>query len=208
MGDDDPRLRDAVDFILHGADDRALRIIGRALDRRSSNAATISAAETGAAAGDLALEMSQRVARQLAAAVDAGAMARNVVRQLILQNEPEMPADHLDVLLDAWVPPEQAPGQDADRSGQSVGGVEGELPPAAVMAMVTQFVSFSLGIMPPHEQRELPDGWSRRYWSAFSTHTQSLIKQLLTGQIEAAAFWRAVREHIGPVEGAGASAPG
>ena len=70
------------------------------------------------------------------------------------------------------------------------------------MAMITQFVAYSLGIMAPHEQRELPDGWSARYWTAFSAHTQRLIKQLLTGETEAAEFWRGIREHVGPVESA------
>ena len=194
---DDQRLRDAVDFILHGADDRAVRILTRALERRSSPASVDEASATTSAKG-LALEMSQRVARQLAEAVDAGTMARNVVRRLILQNEPEMPSAHLDVLLDAWVPVKEQPEQAAAPGG----GAEDALPAGAVMAMVTQFVTYSLGIMPPHEQRDLPDGWSSRYWTAFSAHTQRLIKQLLTGEMDAAEFWRATREHVGPVESA------
>ena len=192
--DDDQRLRDAVDFILHAADERALRIVSRALERRST-ARQVDQAPVATSTEGLALEMSQRVARQLAAAVDAGAMARNVVRQLILQNEPEMPADHLEVLLDAWVPGQERSEPDAEQGT----GAEQALPAGALMAMITQFVSYSLGIMPPHEQRQLPDGWSSRYWGAFSAHTQRLIKQLLTGDREAADFWRAIREHVGPV---------
>ena len=199
------RLRDAVDFILHAADERGLRIVGRALQQRQAGAAQTSTESAPANPRlDLAQSISQRVAQQLSQAVDASAMTRDVVRRLILQNEPDLTPAHLDVLLDAWTPSasagEAAASGDAKGGAEPARGAEDSLPAAAVMAMVTQFVSYSLGIMPAHEQRDLPGGWSTRYWAVFSARTQTLIKQLLTGSIEAAEFWQGVRDQIGPVD--------
>ena len=211
---DEARLRDAVDFILHAADARGLRVVARALERRqtpesaseSAPAAAPAAAQNAAPATpqrDIAESVSQRVAQQLAHAVDAGAMARDVVRRLILQNEPGITPAHLDVLLDAWVPADaalQTPAANGPGQPEAAPrGAEAALPAAALMAMITQFVSYSIGIMPAHEQRDLPSGWSKRYWAVFSSRTQTLIKELLTDSIDAAAFWRDIRAHIGPV---------
>ena len=165
----------ALEFILHEASDRELEVLEQALHRRTGGRNPTNPGEMDFRA------MASKITGDLSARFGTPAndqireMTRNLVANIILTHEPNMPAAHLEELLDQYVP-------DATRERP---GKEIQLPPEAVLLMVKQFVAYGEGRMPASEvnelKREMPN-WPNRYWEMFGSATQKLISERLNGR--------------------------
>ena len=182
-------LQQALDFILHEASERELDVLEGAIERRSGQRRPTNPGEMDFR------EMASRITGDLTARFGTPAseqireMTRNLVGNIILTHEPNMPAAHLDELLDRYVPD---PGR--ERPGPEI-----RLPPEAVLLMVKQFVAYGEGKMPAAEvaelKREMPD-WPKRYWEMFGSATQKLVSERLNQKMSDPDFLAALSRHI------------
>lgn len=169
----DRDLYRAVDYILNRANAKDLEVIKAALERRERDSGRrISAGNIRG----MAREVAGAVSGRLDSIGDVKEMTLRYVREMVRRVLPSIPEDHLDLLLEEWVP-----------SRAQV--AEANLPPDVVRSMVVQFVDYSLGRMSAADKAELKPEWSRRYWSVFSPRTRSLIRELLMGGITEKQFW-------------------
>ena len=126
---------------------------------------------------------------------------RGYVRELIKQEAPEIPEEHLQELVDTWTPDPQgrirgkAGGETGD-GGPSAGG----LPPDLLLTMVQQFLSYSRGSMSIREQQrlreEIPD-WQESYWRRFPPRVKKLISNVIKGNIGEESFWDRLTSELG-----------
>lgn len=126
----------------------------------------------------------RRISGQLTANLDFKAMAREVVGEIVRKQEPSIPEEHLDLLLDEWLP-DDGDEQSSDK--------ERAIPRQVVLSMVRQFVAHSVGALPSSEAAQLPTGWERRYWSVFSATTRGLIANLISGEVSPEQFWASMQ---------------
>jgi hypothetical protein len=128
----------------------------------------------------MARDLSDSLANDLDTMGQIKDMTRGFVRDLVHRQIPHIPEEHLDLLLDEWIPE------------RTEGPTEDSLPPDVLQAMIVQFVDFSLGRMSSEFIAELQEGWQRRYWSVFSERTRTLIRELLLGSLPEEDFWEQV----------------
>lgn len=160
---DEPIFR-IIDYILNSASEDELIAISEAVQRRANRGPL----------GDLNFqEMAQKITSQFDMAMpDMHGMARGMVRNLILQHQPGISAQEVEILLDHYVPGEKR--QAAERQKM--------IPPEILQNMIRQFVAYSLGQMPDAEEKELRaamKNWPESYWDVFSEETQALIRDLV-----------------------------
>ena len=175
----DRELYRIVDFILNRATSDQLRVVRTALEKRAKDSRY--RLSSGNIRG-MARSLSDSLAGSLDSMGQIKEMTRNLVRELVQRQLPDIPEEQLDLLLEEWIPE------------RTEGPREESLPPDVLQAMVVQFVDFSLGRMSPDFKAELSEGWQRRYWSVFSDRTRSLIRELLLGSLPEDAFWQALRD--------------
>jgi hypothetical protein len=178
----DKDLYRTVDYILNKASSKDLEVIKAALERRErDNRSRVSAGNIRGMARDLA----GSVAEQLGSMGDVKETTLRYVREMVRRTLPDMPEEHLELLLEEWAP---------DRKAQVA---EENLPRDMVRSMVVQFLDYSLGRMSEAHKAELQGDWSRRYWSVFSEQTRGLIRELLMGVITEKQFWSRLDEEEG-----------
>lgn len=186
-------LQNIVDFILNQATPAELDVIQGALERRKGpdNPTNLRSMDFQSMAKKITGEMSSRFG--IPGGDQIHKMTRNLVKNMILEKEPNISEHDLDALLDQWVP---RPGQQGAHGG---GGMEAEVPLEALVTMVEQFLTFSTGKMPPREDQELRKNmpeWPKRYWEIFSATTRTMISEFLKGGMSLETFWKQYREYL------------
>lgn len=171
-----------ITFIMYEADARALLLIGNALENRKKSLGIKSNFQES-----IARKTANNITNQLSSLVNIKEVTREMVRNMILKFSPDITEEHLNLLTEMWTP--------STNSNQS-SEIEKNLPREAILTMVKQFLSYSLGMMSIEEQQTLPENWSKRYWQAFSLTTQELIKRFINGEIEVDYFWEALQTNI------------
>ncbi len=183
-----PEFMRAMEFITNRASDQELLGLKIAIDQRLRGAGGASSLDFEA--------MSRDVMRQFQGKFGIGKdfhkMTREMVGRMIRVQQPDISDRDLAVLLDQWVPdPTKAKAADA--------GKEHEIPRDALLNMIRQFTSYSLGRLKDEEARELkaamPD-WTNRYWDVFSVITRSAIRELIRGSIDEKQFWEEIGRHL------------
>ena len=106
-------------------------------------------------------------------------MAREIVRNMILQYDQNISDENLDALLNKWVP-------DRENTWK-------RLPSDARQAMVSQFVAYGRGELTEEHLKAFPDKWAEKYWAAFPENLQKLIRSYLTGDIKKSEFMISVK---------------
>lgn len=160
-----------LDYILNKATPEELAGIELALERRKMRSPT--------SLKDLNIEkMAKEMASKISQSfkVDVKGMARRLVAQLILQHEPNISEEHLEKLLDYYVPDEN----------------KTSLPRELLHVMVQQFLDYALGKMPQSQIEELKrtaPKWHEKYWNAFPLSVRVLISDFLKGKISSTEFW-------------------
>jgi hypothetical protein len=194
----DPRLLDALDFILNSASEAEVEVVFKAVERRRADFMRM---EGLGVIGPLqAAKGTQKMIEQsMGLSLDSiRDTVRGFVADMIVKEAPDIPQKDLDALLEAWIPEggkprarEPAEGEAADTGG---------IPPDALIAMIKQFMSYSTGSMSASEQTTLwesMDDWADKYWNAFPERIRRLISACLKGRLDPEVFWKAVMSEIG-----------
>ena len=161
----DPRLRAMLEQMLRGGgSEEDLRRLARELsDRRPRSPLDELDFKR------MARESAGRLKMQMP---DINAMARDMVRNLIFQAQPDISIEELEQLVDHYVPDEKR--RQAAR--------EQALPRDLLENMIRQFVAYGRGTLPTSEEAELraamPD-WPQKYWDYFSEPTRRLVRELI-----------------------------
>ncbi|MCP4724508.1 MAG: hypothetical protein GY863_05715 [bacterium] len=108
--------------------------------------------------------------------------ARGIVRDMILQYDPYISEEKVQMLLNEWVP---------DR-----GKTWKKLPHEVIVTMVSQFVAYGKGELTDAAKSEFPDGWIDKYWAFFPAGLQKIIKAYLKNRISKADFWDLVEAFL------------
>ena len=180
-------LLEILDYILNRAQRAEIDVIRKATDRRLKDL------NQGIAAlnlGDLAKKTGDVIKSQFESRDGLYDSMRQFLSRNIRQLQPNIPEEHLTILIDEWLP---APNRDKTEFSKRT-----ELPPKAVESMVMQFVDYSAGRMSVADRENLAPNWSRRYWKVFSPATRKLLAELLSGDRTENEFWNAFnRQKIG-----------
>jgi len=127
----------------------------------------------------MAKDMARSIEEQLGITTENIAKsAREIVTTMILQYRPFILKKDLETLVEMLVPSRKK---------------RPKLPPDILMTMVTHFVCYSTGRMPDSEKKELPEGWTEKYWENFPETMQKLIGAFLREQITEKEFWETAR---------------
>jgi hypothetical protein len=168
-----------LDFILNKADADELNVIREAMERRAKN---LMSPMGQLNIPKMAESFTKAMEAQMGSVKNIHEIAQKFVKDMIINMIPEIPKEHLEVLLKNWVPDPEY------RSKQT----EESLPKGIVKSMIVQFIDYSLGRMSEKNKQELTPGWSERYWSIFSINTRNLITAFLKGNISEEEFWSGI----------------
>ncbi|MBN2531695.1 MAG: hypothetical protein JXB88_02325 [Spirochaetales bacterium] len=171
-----------IDFILNRATEKELVAIKAALDRRTKGKLS-----SGKSLSDMVTDSTSKISERMKIPVDhIRHSVRDIVIRLIKQNAPDITDEQLSILLDEWVP---------GSSGKKSKKKQTNLPPDALIAMIRQFIAFSVGQMPEEEEatlrREMSD-WPGKYWNAFPEAIRLHISSFLKARMNEKEFWEKV----------------
>ncbi len=128
----------------------------------------------------LARNMSRQINEQLGMAdINIKKMAKDLVVQLAYQYKPDITQKELAAIIKQMVPEKKK-------------NISKIIPPEILKSMIVQFISYSTGTMSKKDQAQLPEGWARIYWDAFSPDIRNLITAYLKNGIDNRNFWLAV----------------
>ncbi|MBN2158314.1 MAG: hypothetical protein JW807_02885 [Spirochaetes bacterium] len=179
MGLDD-RITEILDYVLNQATRFELELVGEALRKRMERESSIGMSQIDVRG--MARSMAEGIEKQMGIGGEAVHRAsRRLVADMIRNEKPDISEREMNALLDRWVP------------GKGPGGSSG-MPRDMLLAMIEQFVSYSMGEMSAEEKREFPAGWHQKYWGAFPSDIQILIRDYIQGKIGKNQFWKGVRE--------------
>jgi len=108
--------------------------------------------------------------------------ARNLIRDMILQYDPHIPENKLQMLLDQWSP--------------DFGKKWKKITTDLMLTMSQQFVAYGKGELNDKEKKEFPEGWMEKYWAIFPTEVQRLIQAFLRNKITKREFWNSVEAFL------------
>ncbi len=129
----------------------------------------------------LAKNMSRQINEQLGMAdINIKKMAKDMVVQMARQHKPDITPQELSAMVNLMVP------------DQKNNDISKKIPPELLKSMIVQFVTYSTGSMSEKDQAQLPDGWAKKYWNAFSQDIRDLITMYLKNGIDNRNFWLAI----------------
>jgi hypothetical protein len=167
-----------MDFILNKATPEELFIIEKAMERRKDD---IKSGRHLLNLSQSAQKTSELIQGQFGSFSEIQAMAKNFITQMIRQTLPDIPEEHLNILLKEWLPSQEK----VKTNNSSATG----LPKDITLSMVVQFIDYSFGRMNPEEKVQLRPDWNKQYWAHFSPELRQLLALLLTGKITEKQFW-------------------
>jgi len=177
----DKKLSAVIDFILNQANDGELEVIDKAVKKRLSGPRSMAA------------KMSKSIQMQMDQSVSQiHSSMKDYVRALIRENQPDIPEEHIEKLLEAWVPPPEKSSSEKKSGG-------GGIPKHALLTMIEQFVAYSTGSMPRKEEQQLRSeisDWPEQYWDNFSVSIREKLREYLRGNGSSGAFWRSVKAEL------------
>jgi hypothetical protein len=188
-----------LDYILNKADEAEFEVIVKACERRRQDIGRY-AKLGGMGPGALAGQLADSVKEGLSVSMDGiRQTVRGFVVDIIRQEAPEASEEDIAKLLEHYLPER---GSEPDRPG-APGLVDvdaARLPPEAVAVMAEEFLSYSLGGMPPSQQKDLWDSlpdWQDKYWESFAPALKALIKARIEGRLDDDQFWKAALTTLG-----------
>ncbi|OHD71068.1 MAG: hypothetical protein A2W19_08650 [Spirochaetes bacterium RBG_16_49_21] len=172
----DNTVTEMIEFILQRATRYELDLLMEALKRRMERETSLGQLDFQYMARNMAEGFSKKMGMDTE---NIHRMSRRLVADMIRSEIPGISEEELAVLLDQWLS-----GKDAARSSS--------IPKEMLLAMITQFVSYSTGEMSEEDKRQFPEGWAGKYWDAFQPDIQRLIKSYLTEKISKDEFWKGI----------------
>jgi hypothetical protein len=174
------KMSDIIHYILNQATRSELELVGEALRRRMERESTIGMGQIDV--NHLARTMAEGIEKQMGIGGDAvHQTSRRLVADMIRKEQPDISERDLQKLVDQFVP------------GGRAAGASG-VPRDMLLAMITQFLSYSLGEMSEADKKQYPDGWYKKYWAAFPPDIQKLLREYINGRIGKNQFWNGVKD--------------
>lgn len=167
-----------LDFILNKATPQELEGIEMALHRRRQ--VTPSLKDLSTKIESMAKDMANKITRSYQ--LDTKKLAKRIITQIILQHEPNISEEHLEKLLEYYVPDEKT-----------------NIPKELLYTMVEHFIDYSLGRMPRElieELKQTAPNWYEKYWNVFPLHIKTHIADFLKGKMSSDEFWRELKKML------------
>lgn len=185
---------DVLDFILNQCSAKELDAVIAAVNRRQKDLSS-STVNPQAFAKNLSKTVSNSINNSIAGLQES---LKDFAWDLVKKENPNLSDKDMNTIVDQMIPDilaskKQSSAADAIREGKSLvkdGKVNG-IPCDAMLDMVLQFISFSLGTMSPEQDRALCNAlgdWSASYWHSFPEPLQLLIRAYVKQEIPADAF--------------------
>lgn len=185
-------LYQSLEYILNQATDKEIEVIIEAIKKRSEG--NRGSVLSGMNVGKMSRNIASSIQDQLSMPLDGiRKMVREMVVKMIKQNVPDIPEEHLEVLLQEWVP---EPGQ---KKPVQAAPSAPTLPPDVMLTMVKHFTKYSTGAMSPGEQLMLKQAnpeWFDTYWSNFPKSIKILLNSYLKGHMSAEDFWSKIKADL------------
>jgi hypothetical protein len=179
-------LESVLEFILNKANEAEFEVIRKACEKRIRDGGAFSALGSSSSTA-LARGMADSVQEMMGSSMESiRDMTRGFVEGIIRKNAPELSDREIAELVESSLP--QAGVAQKKASSPS-------LPPAMLLAMTRDFVSYSEGSMPPSRQKQLWDEmprWQDEYWAAFPAEIKAITKACIEGKINAETFTTAL----------------
>ncbi|MDR1869667.1 MAG: hypothetical protein LBQ82_06750 [Treponema sp.] len=183
----DTELFQTLDYILNRCDAASIEAVAEAVVRRRRNLSMFSAVGNIPDPERMAKEITGQISTGLGGIEIMKDSIREMMVRIIKEHAPELSADQIDELCQAWLP------QDNFRiSGQARGTAKKEtLPRDVLISMIEQFISFSRGSMRKSVDQNLREEmgvWTERYWKAFPPVIRQIISDFLKDKITEKEF--------------------
>jgi hypothetical protein len=170
----DPELVRALDYILNHSNEASIEVLAEAVIRRRRDLSIYQATGT---TPDFQ-RMASKITEQINAGVGGGietmkSSIREMIIRIIKENAPELSADQIDELSQAFLPEKKA-------------GKEKDVPRDMLVSMIEQFIAFSRGTMKSSTDKNLREemgAWPQKYWNAFPPLIRSIITDYLKDKI-------------------------
>ena len=172
-------IRNIINDFLNNASPEELLEFKSLLEKRGDRRSVLGGINLQGIADNLASDLQKRMGLTTE---KVSQLARNIVRDMILQYDPHIPEGDLQMLLDHWTP---------DR-----GHARKKLPADMMVTMISQFVAFGRGELSEEDLKEYPDGWYEKYWANFPVDLQKLIRAYIKDEIGKEKFWNAVEAFL------------
>ncbi|MCL2211168.1 MAG: hypothetical protein FWB95_04530 [Treponema sp.] len=172
----DPRLLQALDYILNHSDEASIEALAEAVTRRRRDLTVFNTIGNIPDPQKMAKEITEKINSGVGGSIDS--MRRSIqemIIKLLKEHAPELNDAQINELCQAWLP-DQFSGT-KNNSG---------LPPEALLSMIDQFVSFSHGEMKESVDKSLREemgAWPERYWNAFPPVVKQIISDYLKDKI-------------------------
>ncbi|MCL2186472.1 MAG: hypothetical protein FWB86_11600 [Treponema sp.] len=177
----DPRLLQALDYILNHSDEASIDALGEAVARRRRDLTVFNAIGDIPDPQKMAREITEKINSGVGGSIDS--MRRSIqdmIIKLLKEHAPELSDAQMNELCQAWLP-DQFSGAKSNSN----------LPPDVLLSMIEQFVSFSHGEMKESVDKSLREeigAWPERYWNAFPPVIRQIITDYLKDKISAKEY--------------------
>jgi len=169
----DPRLLQALDFILNHSDESSIEAIAEAVVRRRRSLSLFQASGDIINPDQMIKQVSESLNGSTKKIMDGmRASIHETVVRIIHEHAPELNDKQINELCRAWMP-----GNYSTKAAQN-----GDLPPDVLLSMIDQFVQFSNGTMPEAVDQGLRGeigAWPERYWNVFPPVVRQIISDYL-----------------------------
>jgi len=177
----DPRLLQALDYILNHSDEASIEALAEAVARRRRDLTVFNTIGDIPDPQKMAREITEKINSGVGGSIDS--MRRSIqdmIIKLLREHAPELNDAQINELCQAWLP-------DNFSGTKSSSG----LPPDVLLSMIEQFVSFSHGEMKESVDKGLREeigAWPERYWNAFPPVVKQIITDYLKNKISAKEY--------------------
>lgn len=175
-------VTEILEYILNRATKYELELVGEALRKRMEREPALGPGQVDVQ--HMARSMAEGIEKKMGlGAGNVHRMSRRLAADMIRKEKPDISETELQQLLDRFVP-----GKGAESA--NTGGI----PKDMLLAMITQFLSYSTGEMSEDDKKQFPAGWYNKYWEAFPADIQNLVRDYIHGKIGKNQFWKGIRE--------------
>ena len=178
---DDQELKRIINEFMKNSSPQEIEELNRMLEARKKSSPAGAMDVMG-----FARNMSRDLTRRMGFSEDnIKRMARELVIKMAREHKPDISSAELRALVRQMVP-------EPDYSGAAK-----KLPPEVLKTMIMHFVTYGTGRMSEAEKKEMPQGWSKKYWEVFPPEIKRLISAYLKGAMDAKVFWERIKEIVG-----------
>ena len=178
----DPRLVQALEYILNHSDESTIEVVAEAVVRRRRELTMFGSVVN--------IPDPQRMAKEMSAKLETGIglgigtvkkMVRDMTERIIREHAPDLNDEQVEELCQAWVPQESEERGDSSKPSRDL-----------LLSMTEQFISFSQGTLSKEIDKNLRDemgDWPKRYWDVFPKVIRLIITDFLKDRITEKEFY-------------------